>query len=55
MLDGGRGDDKDPCSTVLEISANGKALVHTPPNRALAPTGGYVDFASLLKGTLEDV
>lgn len=49
VLDGTRGEDNDPGSLILEMNGQGKILVHTPPNRALIPTGEYFDISGLTK------
>lgn len=48
VMDGKRGNDQDPCSEVWEISTSNRVLKHTPPNRALIPTGRFVDIDKLL-------
>jgi len=48
VLDGNKGEDKDPCSMVIEPSMSG-FIIHTPPNRALMPTGRHVDFNEILQ------
>lgn len=49
VLNGKCGEDKDPCSQVLELTRSGGVIVHTPPNRALIPTGRFVDVAKMIK------
>lgn len=44
VIDGYKGKDSDPSSLVLELGADGYIL-HTPPNRALEPTGEYFDLS----------
>ena len=39
VIDGKRGNEDDRCSLVLEFQGEGELLIHTPPNRALKPTG----------------
>ena len=39
VIDGSKGDKNDRCSLVLEFFGEGELLFHTPPNRALKPTG----------------
>lgn len=39
VIDGNRGNEKDRSSLVLEFHGNGEFLLHSPPNRALKPTG----------------
>ena len=47
VLDGSKGEDKDPCSLVIELNGK-KAFAHTPPNRALLPTGRHINLDELL-------
>lgn len=49
VLDGNLGEDSDPCSRVLEISYNKVLFVNQPPNRALIPTGRYVDLEKIME------
>ena len=49
VLDGTCGEDSDPCSRVLEISYNKVFFINTPPNRALIPTGRYVDIEKIME------
>ena len=49
VLNGKCGEDKDPCSQVLELTCRDGFMVHTPPNRALIPTGRFVDVAKMIK------
>ena len=49
VLNGECGEDKDPCSRVLELTDRDGVMEHTPPNRALIPTGRFVDFAKMIK------
>ena len=51
VLDGERGDENDRCSRVLELAADDTLFIHTPPNRALVPTGEFFDV-SLIKDAL---
>lgn len=46
VLDGNKGKEHDRCSLVLEPMF-GRLEMHTPPNRALIPTGEYVDIAGI--------
>lgn len=39
VIDGHKGVENDRCSLVLEFQGKGELLIHTPPNRALKPTG----------------
>lgn len=48
VINGKMGNDSDPCSTIIEESMDG-FIVHSPPNRALIPTGRFVDFGKIIK------
>ena len=49
VLDGSRGNENDRCSLVLEFSGTMGFFVHTPPNRALRPTGKICNLQPLAK------
>ena len=49
VLDGSRGSENDRCSLVIEYSAFYGFIVHTPPNRALKPTGKICNLKHLAK------
>ena len=49
VLNGKCGEDKDPCSQVLELTRHDGVMVQTPPNRALIPTGRFVDLVKMIK------
>ena len=49
VLDGMKGTDEDRCSTVLESYGEYGFMIHTPPNRALEPTGRVFDLGILAK------
>lgn len=49
VIDGHRGDENDRCSLVLELSEYYGFIVHTPPNRALRPTGKICNLQPLAK------
>lgn len=56
VLNGHRGTDDDRCSMVLEVNGEFGFFIHTPPNRALIPTGRILDVDKLVKylqGNLE--
>lgn len=44
VIDGYRGTENDRCSLVLEYSLD-RLTMHTPPNRALIPTGEYINVS----------
>lgn len=46
VLDGELGTESDRCSKTLELFPNG-LFINTPPNRALIPTGEYIDLSWL--------
>lgn len=39
VIDGRRGTEDDRCSLVIEFMGKDGFVLHTPPNRALIPTG----------------
>ena len=49
VIDGHQGNDNDRASLVMEFCGKGKFIVHTPPNRALKPTGQICRFNALKK------
>ena len=49
VLNGNRGKDDDRCSMVLETNGEFGFIIHTPPNRALIPTGRIFDLDKLVK------
>ena len=49
VMDGSKGDNSAPSSLVLEQNVDGTFIIHTPPNRALIPTGRYIDLNSIIK------
>ena len=53
VISGDKGSDADPCSLVLEFNKK-KAFVHTPPNRALVPTGKFFDLEHLRDLLIEE-
>lgn len=55
VIDGGRGSEHDRCSMVLESSGKYGFMIHTPPNRALIPTGRIFDLEKLGKYLQEHV
>lgn len=46
VLDGNRGTANDRCSKTLEYSHDG-LFINTPPNRALIPTGEFIDISQI--------
>ena len=49
VIDGQRGTEDDRCSMVLEFSGKDGFFIHTPPNRALEPTGRICNLKFLAK------
>ena len=49
VIDGKRGSEDDRCSLVLEVISDEGFVMHTPPNRALIPTGRICDLKFLAK------
>lgn len=47
VINGHRGRENDRCSLVIEFTGADGYTLHTPPNRALIPTGRIVDLAAL--------
>lgn len=47
VLSNNCGSDHDPSSLVLEQSVNDGYILHTPPNRALIPTGRFVSLQEI--------
>lgn len=48
VIDGNQGSRNDRCSRVIEMMCD-ELKIHTPPNRALIPTGEYIDIPTLEK------
>lgn len=49
VLDGAQGTENDRTSLVIEFCDNEGFILHTPPNRALIPTGRVNNLAFLAK------
>lgn len=49
VIDGGKGTDDDRASLVLESNSSYGFILHTPPNRALIPTGRICNLQALAK------
>lgn len=49
VIDGHQGTPTDRASLVMEYNAERVFMIHTPPNRALKPTGVINDLSSLAK------
>lgn len=49
VIDGTRGTEDDRGSLVLEFCGENGYMLHTPPNRALKPTGRTVNLQFLAK------
>lgn len=49
VINGREGSEDDRCSLVLEFDGDSGFFIHTPPNRALKPTGKVVSFQNLAK------
>ena len=48
VVNGKKGQDDDPCSLVMELCQK-EVLLHTPPNRALIPTGQFFNMDNFIK------
>lgn len=55
VIDGQRGTEDDRCSQVLEFSGKDGFIIHTPPNRALEPTGRICNLKFLAKVMSQNV
>lgn len=55
VIDGTKGSENDRCSLVLEFIGEDGYMLHTPPNRALKPTGKIVNLKYLAKVMKHDV
>lgn len=49
VIDGTKGSEDDRCSLVMEFTGEEGYMLHTPPNRALKPTGRVVNLQFLAK------
>jgi len=49
VLNGQRGSDRDRAAMVMEFSGRDGVIIHTPPNRALVPTGAVVNLDYIVK------
>ena len=47
VIDGARGTENDRASLVLEANGNAGFVLHTPPNRALVPTGKVTNLETI--------
>ena len=52
VIDGTRGTEDDRCSLVIEFMGEDGFILHTPPNRALVPTGRVCQNLKLLRRLL---
>ena len=55
VLDGHQGNENDRCSLVLEFSEALGFIIHTPPNRALRPTGRICDVKAIARAMYQFV
>ena len=53
VIDGTRGSEDDRCSLVMEFMGEDGFMLHTPPNRALVPTGRVCHNLKFLKRILD--
>ena len=49
VINGEKGSENDRCSLVMEMCGDGTFMLHTPPNRALIPTGKVIALKFLAK------
>ena len=47
VIDGRKGTEDDRCSLVMEFCGDEGLMIHTPPNRALIPTGRICNLEHL--------
>lgn len=52
IIDGKRGKEDDRCSLVMEFTGEDGFILHTPPNRALVPTGRICHNLKFLRSLL---
>ena len=55
VIDGRKGNDDDRSSLVMEFCGSEGFMLHTPPNRALVPTGKVVTLKYLAKALMKNV
>lgn len=55
VIDGKRGKEEDRTSLVMELCGSEGFMLHTPPNRALIPTGKVVTLKYLAKALRQNV
>lgn len=55
VIDGRQGTEKDRCSLVMEMCGSEGFMLHTPPNRALVPTGKVSTLKYLAKALRKNV
>lgn len=55
VIDGRRGNENDRCSLVLEFCGSNGFMLHSPPNRALTPTGKIQRLDFLAKALKQNV
>ena len=55
VIDGKQGTEDDRCSTVMEMCNSEGIMVHTPPNRALVPTGKWKNLEFLTRTLRKNV
>ena len=49
VLDGQKGSGADRAALVMEFAGRNGVMIHTPPNRALVPTGAVVNLDYIAK------
>lgn len=55
VIDGKRGSETDRSSLVMEMCGSEGFMLHSPPNRALIPTGKIVTLKFLAKALRQNV
>ena len=55
VIDGKGGNENDRCSLVMEMCGSEGFILHSPPNRALVPTGKVIALKFLAKALMKNV
>ena len=55
VIDGAKGIEDDRCSLVMQMCGSEGFMLHSPPNRALVPTGKVAKLEFLAKALRQNV
>jgi hypothetical protein len=55
VINGTNGREDDRCSLVMELCGSEGFMLHTPPNRALVPTGKTINLKYLARALRKNV